>query len=191
MKNKQKVAISIFLILTSLLIIYSLKTFSTGVSETGQFILVSGSALGLITGIGILYSLVQFAGKTESYQKREEQKNIEEIFTEELFRTSSLDKAIEVIKTYKEKSILANTLSRPEMSPANMARKLLKSYSQTKVRRTVEYLIDIGKGYEAVGTILRHLIDHKKLSSKQAYVLEKELGGLMPKRDLIGLYEKI
>lgn len=63
---------------------------------------------------------------------------------------------------------------------------------QRKVKRLVEYEISIGKGYMAIGAIIRHMIHHKKMPREQAYYLEKTLHHYMPKDDLIDkFYERV
>lgn len=188
----KRIFISFILIFISLVALQLIRPLEIPEATAGYFILITGSAVSLVVGISIvLISLVQFLPKKAEEKKKEEDRTIEELFTYELLHSLSADKAHELVEKYKYRSAIAKTLSNPDIDDVALAKKLLDSFSQRKVRRTAEYLFNSGKGYQALGAIILHLIEHHKIPPYEANVLKRELKHLMPKRDIIGLYEKV
>jgi hypothetical protein len=121
-------------------------------------------------------------------QKKEE-RDRESIFTIEFFKSLyDIDKALTTIEIYSNRSIIAKVISNERINTVDLVREIARAYRQRKIRRFVDYEVRIGKGYLAIGAIIRHLIAHKKLPREQSYFLERELGHYMPKDDIIGKY---
>lgn len=186
-----RIGISFLIVFLSLATVWLIKVQQVSTSPTGSLILTIGSVTGLIVGTCLfLVILYQYAEATKEKKRKDEGRRFEEEFTKQLLEVKSIDEVKQVVDVYKDKSALAHALSNPKIDAASLAQKIIGAYSQRKVRDTVNYLIKIGKGYQALGVIIKHLIAHKKIHDYQAYILEKEIGYLMPKRDIIGLYEK-
>lgn len=191
MKLWKRVFISIILVFISLATLLLIKFLEIPQATVGYSVLFTGSVVSLVVVLGIiLITLTQFFPKKAEEKKKEEQRKFEEEFTKQLLEVESIDETKLVVDRYKGKSTLAHALSNPKIDAVALAQKIINTYSQKKVRDTVDYLIKIGKGYQVLGVIIKHLIAHKKIHDYQAYILEKEIGYLMPKRDIIGLYEK-
>jgi hypothetical protein len=121
-------------------------------------------------------------------QKKEE-RDRESIFAIEFFKSLyDIDKALTTIELYSNRSIIAKVISNERINTVDLVREIARAYRQRKIRRFVDYEVRIGKGYLAIGAIIRHLIAHKKLPREQSYFLERELGHYMPKDDIIGKY---
>lgn len=157
------------------------------INQTGELFLIPKGYFGILVFIVFILVLVLYTSKD---QYREDESNFAREFLNSLFNKDE-KLSLSVIERCKEKSLVARTLSSEKIDRYSVVRELKIQYGQVKVRNFLRYKIDIGKGHEAIGTVLRHMIEHKKLKPVQGRYLEEELGGLMPKRDYIGeLYEK-
>ncbi len=183
MKTWLKIFVSFLIVVISLVLIFSSKTVEIVVIPTGSLVLTT-SSIGFLIVICLLLVIYQYKGRKKGETRFEEE------FTRQLLSVKSPERVKEIINRYKERSSLAHALDNPKIDAVSLTRKILNTYSQKKVKRTIEYLRRIGKEYQALGTIIKHLISHKKLAPYQAYLLEKELKHFMPKRDIIGLYER-
>jgi len=188
----KRALISLLLIFIFLAALQIIKYLEIQQATVGYFVLITWSVASLLAAIGvILITLVQFFPKRAEEREKEEQRKIEELFTYEALRSASADEFHEKVERYKNRSTFAKTLSNPKIDNTALGKKILDSYREKKVRKSVEYFLSSDKGYQALGVIIKHLIGHHKIPTYEAYLLEKELKHLMPKRDIIDLYEKV
>ena len=187
----KRIFISLILVFSSLAILQLTISLKIPEATTGYFVMVTSSiAIFLIAIAIILIALTQFFPKKPEERRKEDERKVEELFTYEFLHSASTDKIPELVENYKNRSTLAKTRSDPKVDVISLANKILDSYTQRKVRNSVGSFLSSGKGYQALGVIIKHLIEHHKIPTYQANFLERELKHLMPKRDIIGLYER-
>lgn len=181
----------ILFLLILIFILTSILFFRISISIIGYPILVPFNFINVLFFLFLLLMALYFFRRGTSRKKEERGREV--IFTSEFFKSLyDIDRALSIIERYRNRSVIARTISNEKVNTVDLVTEILRAYRQRKIKRFVDYEIKIGKGYLAIGAIIKHLITHKKIPKKQSYFLERELGHYMPKEDIIGkFYERV
>lgn len=183
----------IFFLLILILTLTSILFFKLWISISiiGYSVLIPFNFINIFFFFFLFFTVLYFLRRGIAQKK--EKRDREAIFTSEFFKSLyDIDRALSTIERYRNRSVIAGAISNEKVNTVDLVTEILRAYRQRKIKRFVDYEVRIGKGYLAIGAVIRHLIAHKKIPRRQSYFLERELKHYMPKEDIIGkFYERV